>query len=206
MSARWLVACIDQSRAHSSAMAAAPKTAMRCHYEVIGVERTATTDEIKKAFRRKALELHPGPNAPLTVAHVDVVSPCCSRILDKHPDEFEFYTQEFQLLQSAHAVLSDTQERAWYDNHRDAILRGGTCVFPNQVDRAFSNRRSYPTGQGAGDGDSEGIDVTVYFSSSAFSAFDDSPTVLVHELYAFQLMFGACLTCTVMHSGLLYSF
>jgi DnaJ-class molecular chaperone len=31
----------------------------------------------------------------------------------------------FQEIQGAYAVLSDRQERSWYDSHREEILRGG---------------------------------------------------------------------------------
>lgn len=44
---------------------------------------------------------------------------------DKNRDKHEEATAQFQLIQAAYAVLSDPQERAWYDNHRDAIMRGG---------------------------------------------------------------------------------
>ncbi|KAJ3300199.1 hypothetical protein HK104_003427 [Borealophlyctis nickersoniae] len=68
-----------------------------CYYELLGVERRATADDLKKA-----LELHP----------------------DKNPDRIEEATRLFAEIQQAYEVLSDTQERAWYDSHREAILRG----------------------------------------------------------------------------------
>lgn len=76
--------------------------AKRCYYEVLGIERQATEDEIKKAYRRKALELHP----------------------DRNYGNVEAATQKFAEVSSAYEVLSDPQERAWYDSHRDSILRG----------------------------------------------------------------------------------
>ncbi|PBP25230.1 j domain containing protein [Diplocarpon rosae] len=74
----------------------------RCYYEVLGIDRHATEEEIKKAYRKKALELHP----------------------DRNFGDIERATAKFAEVQSANEVLSDPQERAWYDAHRDSILRG----------------------------------------------------------------------------------
>nr|WP_270298856.1 DnaJ domain-containing protein [Eggerthella sinensis] len=60
-------------------------------YEVLGVSREATEDEIKKAFRRRARELHPDVN--------------------KAPDAED----QFKELNEAYDVLSDAQKRAQYD-------------------------------------------------------------------------------------------
>lgn len=76
---------------------------MRCHYETLGVQLTATEDDLKKAYRKLALKWHP----------------------DKNLDNSDEAKKEFQLIQAAYEVLSDPQERAWYDKHRDAILLGG---------------------------------------------------------------------------------
>lgn len=44
---------------------------------------------------------------------------------DKNLENIEEATREFRLVQQAYDVLSDAQERAWYDKHREAILMGG---------------------------------------------------------------------------------
>ncbi|TKA71965.1 hypothetical protein B0A49_09942 [Cryomyces minteri] len=72
------------------------------YYELLGIERQATDDGVKKAYRRKALELHP----------------------DRNYGNVEEATKLFAEVQAAYEVLSDPQERAWYDSHETAILRG----------------------------------------------------------------------------------
>lgn len=72
-----------------------------CYYELLEVEATATDAEIKKAYRRKALQLHP----------------------DKNPHDVEGANARFTLVRAAYEVLSDAQERSWYDSHKSQILR-----------------------------------------------------------------------------------
>ncbi|KAI5793801.1 hypothetical protein DFH27DRAFT_485258 [Peziza echinospora] len=73
-----------------------------CYYELLAVERSSTQEEIKKAYKKKALELHP----------------------DRNYNDVDNATRLFAEVQAAYEVLSDPQERAWYDSHRDAILHG----------------------------------------------------------------------------------
>merc|ERR1712168_1380682 len=91
-------------------------------------ERDTTDDEIKKSYRKLALKLHP----------------------DKNPDNPEV-VEKFREVQSAYDVLMDAQERAWYDKHREAILKGGD----DYVDDA--------------------MDLMHFFNPSIFSGFDDGP-------------------------------
>lgn len=70
----------------------------------IHIRHGADLDRLKKAYRRKALELHP----------------------DRNYGDVERTTALFADVQHAYQVLSDEQERAWYDAHEADILRGGT--------------------------------------------------------------------------------
>ncbi len=56
-------------------------------YKLLGIPKTATQQEIKKAYRRKARELHP----------------------DKHPNERQKYQSLFQEIQAANEILKDPQ-------------------------------------------------------------------------------------------------
>lgn len=81
----------------------------RSHYEVLGVERTASGSEIKAAYRRLALEWHPDRNQGNAVAE-----------------------ERFKELAVAYSVLGDEDKRTHYD--RFGELDGGDGGFPMGAD------------------------------------------------------------------------
>lgn len=93
----------NSSRASGSAAGAGDDSSTKDLYEVLGVAEDATSDDIKKAFRKAALKFHP----------------------DKNPDRVAWAQEQFILVQRAYEVLSDDQERAFYDRHRDELANGG---------------------------------------------------------------------------------
>jgi molecular chaperone DnaJ len=75
---------------------------VRDPYEVLGISRSATADEIKSAFRKLAAKHHP----------------------DKNPDDPEA-PQRFKELNAAHQILSDPKKRAMFDRFGSAGVGGG---------------------------------------------------------------------------------
>src|SRR3989338_1153505 len=84
----------------------ATSTNKRDYYEVLGVSKTASADEIKKAYRKLALKYHPDRN--------------------KGNKEAE---ERFKEAAEAYAILSDTQKRAQYDQFGHSLGGGGFQGF-----------------------------------------------------------------------------
>ena len=80
----------------------------RDYYEILGVAKTATADEIKKAYRQKAIQYHP----------------------DKNPGDKEA-EEKFKEAAEAYEVLSDPQKRQKYDQFGHAGINdmGGAGDF-----------------------------------------------------------------------------
>lgn len=87
----------------------------RDYYEVLGVSKNASDDEIKKAYRKLAIKYHP----------------------DRNPGDKEAEAK-FKEINEAHEVLSDKQKRARYDQFGHAGV-GGASGDPFANGNPFSN-------------------------------------------------------------------
>src|SRR5574337_1819768 len=75
-------------------------SAKRDYYEVLGVSKASTSDEIKSQYRKLALKFHPDKN--------------------KSPDAAE----HFKEISEAYAVLSDSEKRKLYDTYGHSGVDG----------------------------------------------------------------------------------
>jgi molecular chaperone DnaJ len=92
----------------------------RCYYEVLGLERTATADDVKASFRKLAKQHHPDSN------HGD--------------DEAE---HRFKELNEAYDVLKDGQKRAAYDRFGHAAFEQGMGGARGQGGNPFDFASSF---------------------------------------------------------------
>lgn len=131
----------------------------RDYYDVLGVNRNASKDDVKKAFRTLARKLHPDVN--------------------KEPDA----ETKFKEINEAYEVLSDDQKRARYDRFGHAGVQGaggmngaqGFGGFEDIFEDFFS---SFVGGRSSGRrgprrGGDIRVDVTISFEDSAFGVEQD---------------------------------
>ena len=71
-------------------------------YEILGIDKSATPEQVKKAYRKKAIEYHP----------------------DKNPGDKEA-EEKFKLAAEAYEVLSDPDKKARYDQYGHAAFENG---------------------------------------------------------------------------------
>jgi len=92
--------------------------AKRDYYEVLGVSRTASEADIKKAFRRLAMKLHP----------------------DRNPDD-KVAEERFKEAKEAYDILGDAQKRAAYDQfgHAGVDPQFGAGHGPGPGGASFSD-------------------------------------------------------------------
>ncbi len=83
----------------------------RDYYEILGVSRDASDDDIKKAYRQQAMKYHP----------------------DRNPDNPEA-EQKFKEAAAAYDVLRDPQKRARYDQFGPEGVNGGGANFGSAED------------------------------------------------------------------------
>lgn len=115
-----------------------------CYYDLLEVRSDASDLDLKKAYRRKALQYHP----------------------DKNPDNVEEATTIFAEIRAAYEVLSDPQERAWYDSHKEQIL-SDTPLNPNDEydDYVVDSTVTGVTTE----------ELMMFFNSSLYTSIDNSP-------------------------------
>ncbi len=75
-------------------------SAKRDYYEVLGVSKTSSTDEVKNQYRKLALKFHPDRNKSSEAP------------------------EHFKEISEAYAVLSNTEKRQLYDQHGHAGVDG----------------------------------------------------------------------------------
>ena len=84
----------------------------RDYYEVLGVDSSASEQEVKKAFRRIAMKYHP----------------------DRNPDD-QKADEKFKEAQEAYEILGDADKKATYDRFGHAGLdqNGGCLVYTSDA-------------------------------------------------------------------------
>lgn len=136
------------------------------YYELLGVARGASADDIKKAFRKLAMKWHP----------------------DKNPGDAEA-EKKFKEINEAYSVLSDDDKRAAYDRYGHAAFEGGGgpggpgargfdfgSSFADVFDDLFGEFMGRGGQRGGGNGAMRGSDLRFNMEISLDEAFKGKKT------------------------------
>ena len=93
--------------------------AQQSPYEVLGVQSDASLSDIKKAFRKRALKVHPDVNKQVQfVSPTDSMPAPGSTLAAKLPAVQANAAAEFQACKEAYKTLSDTAKRKAFDQRQ----------------------------------------------------------------------------------------
>jgi DnaJ-class molecular chaperone len=93
---------------------------MSCYYDILGVQKNAQLDEIKKKYKKLALKYHP------------------DKLKNKTNKEREECENKFKEISEAFAVLSDPEKRQTYDRFgKEGLNGGGMNGFPPGFEEMF---------------------------------------------------------------------
>jgi len=118
------------------------------YYKILGVDKKASQDDIKKAFRKLARKYHP----------------------DLNPDDKEA-NKMFQQINEANEVLNDPEKRKKFDEygenwkHADQFAQSGSAGGGNPFGGGGSSRGGFGGGFGGGSGGFGGGDFSDFFES-----------------------------------------
>lgn len=139
------------------------------YYNLLGVARTATPDEIKRAYRRLAHKYH--------------------------PDKAGGNEEQFKEVNEAYQVLSDQEKRSQYDQFGQTFDSAGSNGnpfggfnvnaedlggFSDIFEQFFGGARGGRSARGVRRGQDVGVDVTLSFQESAIAASRDFSLNLYH--------------------------
>jgi DnaJ family protein C protein 7 len=81
------------------------------YYKILGLEKTASADDIRKAYRKMAVKWHPNRNNSGT------------------EEEKKQAEKQFKLINEANTILTDPQKKQIYDNGGDPDDPNGKYLF-----------------------------------------------------------------------------
>jgi molecular chaperone DnaJ len=129
-------------------------SAKKDYYDLLGVSRSASEDEIKKAYRKLALQYHP----------------------DRNPDDKQA-EEKFKEVSEAYQILSEPEKRAKYDQYGHAAFGDGgpfaggfdfTAGFEDVFGDIFGEFFGAGSRRGHGRGDDLRYNLTLKFEEAVF--------------------------------------